>query len=159
MPDKLKTKKEESNKKRIKTGFIILFFLAAIVLLGNALKTREKTEPPSQEDQESKRVEIESFEDRLPDNFPEDFPVLENMEIVSASASDTSVSVVWNTKDTIENVKDYYKVELDTRDWTYDISDSDNVFIYKLKKNEKEGFMAIAETNGITTITIAIGLQ
>lgn len=136
--------------------FLLLFALIIYLKLGTQ---KDSSQGTSGVDKAADKVKITSFEDRLPDNYPEDIPVYGQAEIVSASASDLSVSVMWKTGDSVEDVRNYYDLELKNYDWEYEMSETDEAVMYKLNKNGKTGFMVIANEDGITTITIAVGLE
>jgi hypothetical protein len=139
----------------------LLLFLLLITLIVYVILDSQKDDSKNTSDIErvTDKVELTNFKDTLPDNYPKDLPQYEEAEITSASATDSSVSVMWRTEDLVEDVKKYYDLELKNYDWNYELTQTDGVFMYKLNKNEKTGFMIIASESGITTITIAVGLE
>ena len=139
---------------------VLLFLLLLVLIVYLILNTqKDSSQEYSDANEATGKVEITSFEDRLPDNYPEDLPVYGQAEIVSASASGTSVSVMWKTGVSVEDIRNYYDLALKESDWEYELSQTDEAVMYKLNKNEKTGFMVIANEDGITTITIAVGLE
>jgi hypothetical protein len=139
---------------------ILLFLLLLALLVYLRLGNMEDT---SQDSLDAKRttdqIEITNYDDTLPVNYPEDLPEYGNAEIVSASESDSSVSVMWRTGDLVEDVKNYYDLALKENDWEFELTETDETVMYKIGKNEKRGFLVIAVENGMTTITIAVGLE
>ena len=153
--------KEKTPKDKKKLLPLVLLFLLLIALINYVLLNTQKDSSQGISDMEraTDQVEITNFKDTLPDNYPKDLPQYGKAEIASASASDSSVSVMWRTEDSVEAVKNYYDLELKNYDWEYELSEMDEVVMYKLNKNGKTGFMVIATESGITTITIAVGLE
>jgi hypothetical protein len=147
------------DKKKILLIVLFVFLLIAFYLYRNSSILYKKQGDLADSDQKDKTTKIENYKDRLPDNFPADLPVYEQAEIVSASASDKSVSVMWKTIKSIEEVKNYYDSKLKDETWEYDVTIDDGVVMYKLNKDARSGFMVIAGENGFTTITVAIGLE
>jgi hypothetical protein len=156
----MKEKEKTLKSKKKLLPLVLLFLLLFALIIYLKLNTQKDISKRSSDvNQKADQVEITSFEDRLPDNYPEDIPVYGQAEIVNASASDTSVSVMWRTEDLVEEVKNYYDLALKENGWEYELSKTDEAVMYKLNKNEKTGFMVIANEDGITTITIAVGLE
>lgn len=138
---------------------IIFLLLFALIIYLKLDSQKDNSQGTSDEGRTTDQVEITNYEGVLPVNYPEDLPQYGKAEIASASASDSSVSVMWRTGDSVEDVKNYYDSELKSYDWEYELTETDEAVMYKLDKNGKAGFMVIASEDGITTITVAVGLE
>jgi hypothetical protein len=73
-------------------------------------------------------TQIDSFKGEVPPGFPDDFPIYSNGKIVVSleilSDQGTSYFVVMNTKDSTEDVYDFYNSELDDDPWQVEIGQS-----------------------------------
>ena len=156
----MKEKKQTlKSKKKLLPLVLISLLLFTLLIYWKFAVQEDDSQGTTNIDKAADQVEIVNFKDKLPDNYPEDMPVYGQVEIVSASASDSSVSVMWKTGDSVEDVRNYYNLKLKDKDWGYEVSETDEAVMYKLDKKEKTGFMVITNEDGITTITIAVGLE
>jgi hypothetical protein len=73
-------------------------------------------------------TQIDSFRGEVPPKFPDDFPLYSEGKVVVSleilSDQGTSYFVVMNTKDSTDDVYDYYRAELDDDPWQVEIGQS-----------------------------------
>ena len=156
----MKEKKQNKIGKKILLPMLLIFLMLLVLLIYRRLDTqKDDIQKDSDVNQAIDQLEVANYKDRLPDNYPEDLSIYEGSEIVSASASDTSVSVMWKTMDSIDNVRRHYDQALKDKDWEYEVSETDEAVMYKLNKDGTTGFMVITNEDGFTTITVAVGLE
>ncbi|RJQ31706.1 MAG: hypothetical protein C4562_04475 [Actinobacteria bacterium] len=64
-------------------------------------------------------AEISSSQTKLPDGFPEDFPVYDGAKLTNSakmgSAKEAGYTAVWETSDSKDDVVDFYKKELPSK--------------------------------------------
>lgn len=108
-----------------------------------------------------------SFEESgtLPEGFPSDFPIYPETKVVSsfsAKGEDTNgTSVVWESRDTVGSVSQFYKVELSNKEWKIvsSFEKEDSVTI-SFEKGTVSGFLGITKgEKGATTISVTIGTK
>jgi hypothetical protein len=101
---------------------------------------------------------------KVPDNFPKDFPIYPNAKFNGSwtAKGDTGVgiSVIWETEDSISDVKTYYLSEFPRVGWKVTSSfNSDNSSTISFEKDDKSGFLGITRAEALTTISISVGMK
>jgi hypothetical protein len=115
------------------------------------------------------RVEQEELQQEknlfnLPDNFPDDFPLFPQAELV---ASDTSkdklegMSAVWESDKSVEEITEFYLKNLDIKNWKFEVASSENAFsTIIISKENINGFIGITEGKAKkVVITVALGVE
>lgn len=184
-------KKENKGKKGSKGLIILLVVLGVLVALGvigkiYAGKVKDKafsvwfshllsktgTGNVNFEDN-GKKVTYEGEEgnfsyeqsDKLPDNWPNDFPIYPGVKIEGSSSMESEgtkgVSVVWESDDSVDEVAEFYKKELPLKGWTVTSSfTQDESSTFSFNKGESEGILGMTRKDtGKTSISATIGVK
>ena len=155
----------------VAAGFIVYRFVFSKVrnkisdiLISETISDQIEGDVKIEDEGEKITYEGEDFEfsydtdSDLPDNFPKDFPVYKNAQLISKwsseSEEDMGLSIMWETDDELKKVAEYYKTELLKNNWetisTYEQEDS---FVYTLEKDTKECLLGITEAEDKTNIS------
>lgn len=109
------------------------------------------------------KITYEETTTRLPDNFPADFPIYPGAKIVSSwtneGDTDIGVSVIWETDDQLNEVKDYYSTNLKSNGWMVsNEASTDGSVVLSFVKGETQGFMGLSRED-MTAISVTLGLK
>jgi len=184
--EKTKEKEEKKEKRGSNKKAPILVILAAIivvaVILGGIFYRKAKdlvvgnifsrlTGGAVDVDKDGEKVTITteegefSFEEegRLPDNFPSDFPIYPDAKLASswvAKGDDTDgLSLVWETKDSVSKISNFYESELEDAGWTLSFtSKTDDSTTFAFEKNDVSGFIGVTVEESKTVISLTLGL-
>ena len=102
----------------------------------------------------------------MPNGFPSDFPVYPGARVTAAKQvlanGQTTWGVVWETLDTVDQVRTFYTSKLAGGDWTltYNGSASGNFSaIVSRKSNQKDaGIITVESESKVTHIALALGV-
>lgn len=108
-----------------------------------------------------------SFEEggKLPDGYPSDLPIYPGAKLTSSwSTSDDDskgMSLIWGTNDSIGQVADYYKKELEAKGWKITSSFSQaETSTYSFEKGGTSGFVGVGKGDKQNTnISVTIGFK
>lgn len=185
-----KEKREESKKKSNKRLMILLSVLAVLVLVGFAARVLwrnlggkisskflslflSKTAGENVKvENDGKKISFDgkggqftySAEGELPDGFPSDFPIYPGAKLTSswttASEDSKGVSVVWETTDSVTQVKSFYKDKLTASGWKIDNELAQEAMqTISFEKDKTSGFVGLAESSGKLTISVTLGIK
>jgi hypothetical protein len=105
-----------------------------------------------------------STSDKLPSDFPDDFPTYKGAD-VQASTTGTyngisGLYVVWQTSDSVDKVKSYFDDQFKNGSWKSNTTATTNgtsYWIVDSPDHKKAGYVSVAEADGKTSISAAIG--
>jgi hypothetical protein len=102
--------------------------------------------------------------DDLPDDFPDDFPQYDGAKIISSYSGEQDGQqgsfVLWETDDSVDDVKDFYTSEFEDGPWTStgDFSSSGTSIISaENESGDMAAAVSISEGDGKTTISVFLG--
>lgn len=96
-------------------------------------------------------------ENKLPNNFPEDFPIYENSQVVT-SLDGNGFWLTLTTADTTEKVIEFYKTKLKENGWDVnETPNKSNESVWNVNKGKLNGYLMITSQNNLTTIIIVLG--
>ena len=114
-------------------GGIIIFLVVGLAIQFFAKKTGVQTN----------LEDIEIGGEKLPDTFPQDFPIYPGAKIVS-SVSSNDLLVTFTASDGLDKAVPFYKNGLDASGWTIISSfDSDTLQTWAIAKGTTEGSVSI----------------
>jgi hypothetical protein len=170
-------KKEAVGKKTTKLIWLFLLVLLGLVtaglfqrFLGTFLsRTREgvgEVEKSGQEVTASSKEQEFLFEtqEELPEDFPDNFPIYPGSILTSSGSVEgkevKAFSVVWETKDAVEEVASYYQKELIALGWKIELTSGNNdSATLSFEKDEVVGFVGIAAEEAKTVIAATLGIK
>lgn len=105
-----------------------------------------------------------SVSDKVPDNFPKDFPVYSGAKVQQSSTGSaggiTGTNVFWETGDSVDKVTEFYTKAFKDGPWksqsTGNVSGS-SFFLASSSDGKKSAYVAVASTDGKTTIVTTVG--
>jgi len=158
--------KSRYKKKLVVIGLVLSFVVVSSGCSWIGKKAVEETTGVSvDKDNESVKVktkegeaEIQAGENKLPDGFPEDFPIYEDAKITSSSKisteQGTSFTVQLETDDDKSTVADYYKNALPDSGYKVQATaETPEGVMYSL---EKSGMVQVVVVEGKTTVQITL---
>jgi hypothetical protein len=92
-------------------------------------------------------------ENKVPDNFPKDFPTYPNSTITS-SLTGNGFWLTLTTSDSEESVISFYESNLKLNGWKIEKPQKEN---WTVSKNTLSGFLTITKTNNLTSVLIVLG--
>lgn len=105
-----------------------------------------------------------SASDKLPSDFPSDFPVYKGANVqASYKGSEGGISgqvVIWQTGDSVDKVKSFYDGELDKGPWKTSSSGNaagNSFWIADNSNGNKTAWVSVADSDGKTVIVAAVG--
>lgn len=144
---------------RISSKFLSLFFSK---MSGQAVNVEDGGKKISVD---SKDGEFSySAEGKLPEGFPVDFPIYPGAKLTNSWTADTDdgkgISVVWESKDTAETVKNFYKEKLAAGGWTIE-SELAQAEMQSLSftKDNVSGFVGLTLSGDKLTISVTLGFK
>jgi len=185
-----KEEKEEPKKKSNKLLIILLSVLAVLVLVGLAawvlwrslggkisskflsLFLSKTAGENVKVENDGKKISFDgkggqfsySAEGKLPDGFPSDFPIYPGAKLTSSwtttGEDSKGISVVWETTDSVTQVKLFYKDKLTAGGWKIDNElAQETMQTISFEKDKTSGFVGLAESNGKLTISVTLGIK
>jgi len=158
--------KSRYKKKLLVIGLVLSFAIVSSGCSWIGKKAVEETTGVSvDKDNESVKVktkegeaEIQAGENKLPDGFPEDFPIYEDAKISGSSKistdQGTSYTVQLETNDSMSAVADYYKSALPDSGYKVQATaETPDSVMYSL---EKGGMVQVTVVDGKTTVQITL---
>lgn len=105
-----------------------------------------------------------SAEGELPADFPSDFPLYPGAKLTSSwstSGDDgKGISVVWETGDSVDKVRNFYKEKLSSQGWKIDSEFAqEQMQTLSFEKDKVSGFVGLAKTDGKLTISVTLGFK
>lgn len=156
------------NERHDKTSFLIILSITLIILivvgffgLGFLTKNKNTLRVETRPTVEPQNAKVESG---LPNKFPKDFPIYPGATPTSSWSSEgdksIGISIVWETKDKLDAVVDFYKQELASKGWkVLKQFDSQNSSTLTIAKGTTNGFIGLSMSDTKTTISVTVGVD
>ena len=113
--------------------------------------------------EEEAKVEFKQT-DKLPDNFPSDFPVYEAAKLegywTASGENIDGISAIWKTSDDPADLITFYKSELLKNGWEMaTVFEDATSGTFTITKDTQEGFVGITKEGDTALISVTIGLS
>lgn len=97
---------------------------------------------------------------KIPDNFPKDFPVYPGSSVTSSLTGDGQKQdgfwLTLTTKDVISTVVSFYKQNLELNGWKIVEATGENGTNWAVSKDKLSGYINISQTQELTSIVIVL---